>query len=72
VASHAASVGRRQFYCIGPLQDTCQAALQTDLANLQTAMLGVQATEAFLPAVAGGQKEPTVCPSHLYIVHLTA
>ena len=31
----AAGVGRRQFYCIGPLQYTGQAALQTDIANLQ-------------------------------------
>jgi 5-methyltetrahydropteroyltriglutamate--homocysteine methyltransferase len=48
----AASVGRRQFYCIGPLQYIGQAAVQTDIANLQTAMAGVQAAEAFLPAVA--------------------
>src|SRR5712691_8652575 len=39
----AAGVGRRQCYCIGPLQYTGQAAVQTDIATLQTAMVGVQA-----------------------------
>jgi 5-methyltetrahydropteroyltriglutamate--homocysteine methyltransferase len=52
-----AGVGRRQCYCIGPLQYTGKAALQTDIANLQTAMVGVQAAEAFLPAVAVGTVE---------------
>ena len=53
----AAGVGRRQCYCIGPLQYISQAAVQTDIANLQTAMAGVQAAEAFLPAVAVGTVE---------------
>ena len=53
----AAGVGRRQFYCIGPLQYAGQAALQTDIANLQTALVGIQAAEAFLPAVAVGTVE---------------
>jgi 5-methyltetrahydropteroyltriglutamate--homocysteine methyltransferase len=53
----AAGVGRRQCYCIGPLQYTGQAAVQTDIATLQTAMVGVQAAEAFLPAVAVGTVE---------------
>src|SRR5262245_3103837 len=50
-------VGRRQFYCVGPLQYTGQAAVQTDIHNLQAALAGVQAEEAFIPAVAVGTVE---------------
>jgi 5-methyltetrahydropteroyltriglutamate--homocysteine methyltransferase len=53
----APGVGRRQFYCVGPLQYIGQDAVQTDIANLKTAMAGVQAAEAFLPAVAVGTVE---------------
>jgi 5-methyltetrahydropteroyltriglutamate--homocysteine methyltransferase len=49
--------GRRQFYCVGPLQYTGQGAIQTDINNLKAAMAGVQAEEAFLPAVAVGTVE---------------
>jgi 5-methyltetrahydropteroyltriglutamate--homocysteine methyltransferase len=53
----APGVGRRQFYCVGPLQYIGQEAVQTDIANLQSAMAGVQVEEAFLPAVAVGTVE---------------
>ena len=49
--------GRRQFYCVGPLQYTGQGAVQTDIHNLQAALAGVQAEEAFIPAVAVGTVE---------------
>ena len=42
---------------VGPLQDTGQEAVQTDIANLQAALAGVQAEEAFVPAVAVGTVE---------------
>jgi hypothetical protein len=35
----APGVGRRQFYCVGPLQDIGQEAVQTDIANLQMTVL---------------------------------
>src|SRR5215831_15759306 len=50
-------VGRRQFYCVGPLQYTGQGAVQTDINNLKAALAGVQAEEAFIPAVAVGTVE---------------
>jgi 5-methyltetrahydropteroyltriglutamate--homocysteine methyltransferase len=53
----APGFGRRQFYCVGPLRYTGQEAVQTDLDNLQAAMVSVQAEEAFLPAVAVGTVE---------------
>jgi 5-methyltetrahydropteroyltriglutamate--homocysteine methyltransferase len=53
----APGVGRRQFYCVGPLQYTGQGAVQTDIANLKAALAGVQADEAFIPAVAVGTVE---------------
>jgi 5-methyltetrahydropteroyltriglutamate--homocysteine methyltransferase len=53
----APGFGRRQFYCVGPLQYTGQEAVQTDIDNLKAAMAGVQAEEAFLPAVAVGTVE---------------
>lgn len=58
-APRAASpgVGRRQFYCVGPLKYIGQEAVQTDIKHLQAAMTGVQAEEAFLPAVAVGTVE---------------
>src|SRR5262249_22957178 len=34
----AAGVGRRQFYCVGPLQYIGQAAVQTDIDNLKAAL----------------------------------
>ena len=49
--------GRRQFYCVGPLQYTGQGAVQTDIHNLQAALAGVQAEETFIPAVAVGTVE---------------
>jgi hypothetical protein len=39
------------------LQYIGQEAVQTDIANLQSAMAGVQVEEAFLPAVAVGTVE---------------
>ena len=58
-AQRAASpgVGRRQFYCVGLLQYIGQKAVQADIANLQSAMAGVQVEEAFIPAVAVGTVE---------------
>jgi 5-methyltetrahydropteroyltriglutamate--homocysteine methyltransferase len=53
----APGFGRRQFYCIGPLQYTGQAALQTDIDNLKAALAGVRTGEAFIPAVAVGTVE---------------
>jgi 5-methyltetrahydropteroyltriglutamate--homocysteine methyltransferase len=53
----APGFGRRQFYCIGPLQYTGQAAVQTDIDNLKAALAGVQTVEAFIPAVAVGTVE---------------
>lgn len=53
----APGFGRRQFYCVGPLQYIGQQAVQTDIDNLKAAMAGVQAEEAFLPAVAVGTVE---------------
>jgi len=53
----APGVGRRQFYCTGPLQYTGQEAVQTDIDNLKAALAGVQAVEAFVPAVAVGTVE---------------
>jgi 5-methyltetrahydropteroyltriglutamate--homocysteine methyltransferase len=53
----APGLGRRQFYCIGPLQYTGQAAVQTDIDNLKAALAGVQTVEAFIPAVAVGTVE---------------
>jgi len=53
----APGFGRRQFYCVGPLQYIGQQAVQTDIANLKAAMAGVQAEEAFLPAVTVGTVE---------------
>src|SRR5262245_23129654 len=50
-------VGRRQFYCVGPLQYAGQDAIQTDINNLKAALAGVQAEEAFIPAVAVGTVE---------------
>jgi 5-methyltetrahydropteroyltriglutamate--homocysteine methyltransferase len=53
----APGFGRRQFYCIGPLQYTGQEAVQTDIDNLKAALAGVQTVEAFIPAVAVGTVE---------------
>jgi 5-methyltetrahydropteroyltriglutamate--homocysteine methyltransferase len=53
----ASGFGRRQFYCIGPLQYTGQEAVQTDIDNLKAALAGVQTVEAFIPAVAVGTVE---------------
>jgi hypothetical protein len=53
----APGIGRRQFSCVGPLQYIGQEAVQTDIANLQSAMAGVQVENAFIPAVAVGTVE---------------
>jgi 5-methyltetrahydropteroyltriglutamate--homocysteine methyltransferase len=53
----ALGFGRRQFYCIGPLQYTGQEAVQTDIDNFKAALAGVQTVEAFIPAVAVGTVE---------------
>jgi 5-methyltetrahydropteroyltriglutamate--homocysteine methyltransferase len=60
----APGLGRRQFYCIGPLQYTGQAAVQTDIDNLKAALAGVQTVEAFIPAVAVGTVEHWVANAY--------
>src|SRR4029453_14280246 len=60
----APGFGRRQFYCIGPLQYTGQAAVQTDIDNLKAALAGVQTVEAFIPAVAVGTVEHWVANAY--------
>jgi 5-methyltetrahydropteroyltriglutamate--homocysteine methyltransferase len=53
----APGVGRRQFHCVGPLQYIGEEAVQADIANLRSALAGIQVAEAFLPAVAVGTVE---------------
>ena len=53
----APGVGRRQFYCVGPLRYTGQAAVQTDINNLRAALTSVKVDEACLTAVAVGTVE---------------
>jgi 5-methyltetrahydropteroyltriglutamate--homocysteine methyltransferase len=45
--------------CVAPVTYTGQAILQRDVANLQAALSGVQAAEAFLPVIAPMSLEPT-------------
>jgi 5-methyltetrahydropteroyltriglutamate--homocysteine methyltransferase len=47
----------REAVCIGPLTYVGQDAMRTDIANFRAALAGVEATEAFLPAVAPGTIE---------------
>jgi 5-methyltetrahydropteroyltriglutamate--homocysteine methyltransferase len=62
----APGIGRRQFYCVGPLQYIGQEAVQTDIANLQSAMAGVQVEEAFIPAVAVGTVEHWIANAYYH------
>ncbi len=48
---------QRQVFCTGPLEYVGHAAVQADIANLRAALQGVEAAEAFLPAVAPGTIE---------------
>jgi 5-methyltetrahydropteroyltriglutamate--homocysteine methyltransferase len=61
-----AAIGTRQrhVFCTGPLQYVGHAAVQTDIANLQAALRGVQVEEAFLPAVAPGTIEHWLANEH--------
>ncbi len=47
----------RRAYCVAPLRYVGHEAVQTDIANLQAALEGVDVAEAFLPAVAPGTIE---------------
>jgi 5-methyltetrahydropteroyltriglutamate--homocysteine methyltransferase len=47
----------REAVCTGPLTYVGHAAVQADIANFQAALAGVEASEAFLPAVAPGTIE---------------
>jgi 5-methyltetrahydropteroyltriglutamate--homocysteine methyltransferase len=48
---------QRAVVCTGPLQYAGQEAVQADIANFRAALQGVEAAEAFLPAVAPGTIE---------------
>jgi 5-methyltetrahydropteroyltriglutamate--homocysteine methyltransferase len=52
-----ASANARQVFCTGPLKYIGHAAVQADIAHFKAALAGVQATEAFLPAIAPGTIE---------------
>src|SRR5262245_21153780 len=47
----------REAVCTGPLTYIGQRAVEADIANFRAALAGVEATEAFLPAVAPGTIE---------------
>jgi 5-methyltetrahydropteroyltriglutamate--homocysteine methyltransferase len=48
---------RHVFQCAAPLTYVGQAQVQTDIANLQAAMQGLNVEQAYLPAVAPGSIE---------------
>jgi len=50
--------GQRHVYqCVGPITYVGQALVQADIANLSTAMEGLNVEQAYLPAVAPGSIE---------------
>jgi 5-methyltetrahydropteroyltriglutamate--homocysteine methyltransferase len=50
--------GTRHIYqCVGPLTYTGQSLVQTDIANLKAATVGLDVSQAYLPAVAPGSIE---------------
>jgi 5-methyltetrahydropteroyltriglutamate--homocysteine methyltransferase len=51
--------------CTGPVKYKGQAQLKTDLENLKAALKGVNATEAFVPAIAPSNVETTT-PNEYY------
>jgi 5-methyltetrahydropteroyltriglutamate--homocysteine methyltransferase len=52
-----ATFGIREAVCAGPLTYVGQAAVQADIRNFKSALVGVRVEEAFLPAVAPGTIE---------------
>jgi 5-methyltetrahydropteroyltriglutamate--homocysteine methyltransferase len=50
----ASLLGSRRLVCTGPIGWKDRDAVQTDIANFQAALQGVQPTEAFIPAVSPG------------------
>jgi 5-methyltetrahydropteroyltriglutamate--homocysteine methyltransferase len=48
----AGKAGRTRWMCTGPVSYKGQAALAVDIANLKTAMAGLDVVEAFMPAVS--------------------
>src|SRR5579859_6997811 len=50
--------GQRHVYqCVGPISYIGRSLLQTDIANLEAAMVGLDVEQAYLPAVAPGSIE---------------
>ena len=56
---------RARMVCAGPIKYKGHAQLKADLDNLKTALQGVQATEAFVPAIAPSNVETTT-PNEYY------
>jgi 5-methyltetrahydropteroyltriglutamate--homocysteine methyltransferase len=50
----ASTLGFRRLVCTGPIGWKDRGAVQTDIANFQVALQGVQPAEAFIPAVSPG------------------
>ncbi len=48
------TLGFRRLVCTGPIGWQDRSAVQTDIANFQAALQGVQPAEAFIPAVSPG------------------
>ena len=56
---------RARMVCAGPIKYKGHAQLKVDLDNLKTALQGVKATEAFVPAIAPSNVETTT-PNEYY------
>ena len=56
---------RARMVCAGPIKYKGHAQLKADLDNLKTALQGVKATEAFVPAIAPSNVETTT-PNEYY------
>jgi 5-methyltetrahydropteroyltriglutamate--homocysteine methyltransferase len=59
-AQQAGNLGGVATYCVGPLTLDDPAAVRTDIANLQAALVGHPATDVFMPAVSPGMVARTV------------
>ncbi|HXC89613.1 MAG TPA: hypothetical protein VNV18_05565, partial [Stellaceae bacterium] len=53
-AGAAGKAGRTRWMCTGPVAYKGHAALAADIANLKSAMVGLNVAEAFMPAVSPG------------------
>src|SRR3954453_20539316 len=51
-------------FCTGPITYIGQAAVQRDIANLTAALAGVNATEAFLPAISPSNVQAYIVNEH--------